>query len=133
MKRLFSHAVLVLSVVILFGVGQAFAGMYKPGTYDGSAMGRATKATKTKKGHSGMVKVEVTVTDSKITDIKVVTYEQSLDHKKYGPRALEAKEKIPAAIIAKQSLDVDTVAKATMSSSAIQLAVAKALEKARVQ
>ncbi len=127
MKKRFSSLVIVLSLVVAFGVSQAFAGMYKAGTYKGAAEGRKSKE------HSGMVEVEVTVSDSKIEDIKVVTYEQSIDHKKYGPSALKAKDQIPAAIIKKQGLDVDVVAKASVSSRAIELAVAKALEKARVQ
>ena len=127
MKKRFSLLLSVLLLVILFGAGQVFAGIYKPGTYKASAQGKKSKA------HSGLVEVEVTVSDSKIEDIKIVTYEQSLDHKKYGPLANEAKDKIPASIIDKQSVDVDVVAKATMSSNAIQLAVSKALEQASLK
>jgi uncharacterized protein with FMN-binding domain len=118
---------LVLALVLIFGTIQVMAGIYKPGTYKASAMGRKSKE------HSGLVEVQVTVDASKIKDIKVTTYEQSLDHKRYGPLALEAKEKVPAAIIEKQSVDVDTVAKATISSRAIQYAVAKALYEASLK
>ncbi len=127
MKKRFSSLVVVLFLVVAFGVSQAFAGMYKAGTYKGAAEGRKSKE------HSGMVEVEVTVSDSKIEDIKVVTYEQSIDHEKYGPPALKAKEMIPASIIEKQSIDVDVVAKASVSSRAIELAVARALDQASVK
>ena len=98
---------------------------YKPGTYQGSAMGRKSK------DHSGVVSVEVVVSESKIESINVLEYEQSTDHEKYGPTVTEAKEVIPAAIIDKQSFGVDGVVKATLSSTAIELAVARALAKAR--
>lgn len=98
---------------------------YKDGTYKGAAIG------KTSKKHVGTINVEVTVTGGKIADIKVVEYDQSLDHKKYGAPVTEAKTKIPADIIAAQTLAIDGVAKATLSSSGIQLAVADALAQAR--
>ncbi len=98
---------------------------YKPGTYKGTAMGRSDKK------HTGTITVEVTVSENKIEDIKVLEYEQSVSHKKYGAPVTEAKEKIPAAIVANQSLDLDAVAKATMASNALELAVGRALEQAR--
>ena len=125
MKNVMATVILILSLIVLFGIDQVSAGIYKPGTYKASAQGRKSKE------HSGIVEVEVKVSDSKIEDIKILAYEQSVDHKKYGPSTLEAKEKVPAAIIEKQSLDVDVVAKATISVRAIQIAVAKALEQAR--
>jgi uncharacterized protein with FMN-binding domain len=122
-KKLLSMG-LVLAVVTVFGMGEVWAGMYKDGTYEASAMGRKSKE------HSGIVDVKVTIKADKIEAIEIVTYDQSLDHKKYGPMAVEAKEKVPASIIEKQSIDVDGVAKATMSSDGIKLAVAKALMQA---
>ena len=124
MKKLISPIILILSLIVIFGISQVFAGVYKPGTYKASAQGRKSKT------HSGLVEVEVKVSDSKIEDIKILAYEQSIDHKKYGPSAIEAKEKVPAAIMEKQSIDVDVVAKATISCRAIQIAVASALEQA---
>jgi uncharacterized protein with FMN-binding domain len=118
---------LVLAVVAVFGIGEVLAGMYKDGTYEASAMGRKGK------GHSGKVDLKVTIKGDKIEAIDIVTYDQSIDHKKYGPMALEAKDKVPASIIEKQSIDVDAVAKATMSSDGIKLAVAKALHQATVK
>ncbi len=98
---------------------------YKPGTYTGTAMGRGGKH------HAGVISVEVTVSENKIENIKVTEYEQSVDHKKYGPVVTEAKTKIPMEIITKQSLEVDNVAKATFASNALELAVARALAQAR--
>lgn len=98
---------------------------YKPGTYKGLAHGRKDKK------HSGLIEVEVSVSANKIENIVVLSYDQSVDHKKYGPAVTEAKEKIPAAIVANQSLQVDTVADATLASNALELAVAKALAQAR--
>jgi uncharacterized protein with FMN-binding domain len=106
---------------------QAAVPEYKAGTYKAQELGRKSKK------HSGLVEVEVTVSETKIEDIKIVTYEQSVDHKKYGPPALEAKESVPAAIVAGQTLDVDSVSGATVSSNAIMLATAKAIEQARVK
>lgn len=119
-KKQISVAIISVALVV-FGIGEAFAGMYTPGTYTGEAMGRKSKS------HSGAVAVEVTVSDSKIEDIQVTEYEQSLDHKKYGPPAKTAGDEIPAAIKNTQSIDVDAVSKATMSSNGIRLAVARAL------
>ena len=111
---------------IFAGVGEILA-QYTPGTYKGSALGRADKK------HNGHIEVEVTVSENKIEDIKVVKYEQSVDHKKYGASVTEAKAKVPAQLLEKQSLGADVVAKATMASNAIELAVAKALEQATVK
>ncbi|MCB9247884.1 MAG: FMN-binding protein [Ignavibacteriales bacterium] len=97
---------------------------YTPGTYKGSAYGRSDKE------HNGLVEVEVTVSADKIDDIKVVTYNQSVDHKKYGTPVNEAKTKNPAQILEKQKLDADVVTDATMATTAIELAVAKALQQA---
>ncbi len=115
---------LILLLVVLFGVSTVFGAQYTAGTYEGSAQGRSSKE------HSGEVKVKVTVTDSKIEKIEVVSYEQSIEHKKYGKSVAEAKEKVPAAVIEKQSLGADAIAEATISSNALELAIARALDQA---
>ncbi len=113
-----------LELAVARALAKASTKTYKPGTYKGTAMGK-------KHGdHSGVIEVAVTVDANSIKDIKITKYEQSIDHKKYGKSVTEAKNKIPNEIKAKQSVDVDGVTKATMASNAIQLAVAKALEKA---
>jgi uncharacterized protein with FMN-binding domain len=114
-----------LELAVARALSKASTKSYKPGTYKGSAIGKKHKK------HSGIVEVEVTVNASTITDLKVTKYDQSIDHKKYGKSVKEAKDKIPAQIKAKQSVTADGITKATMSSNAIQLAAAKALEKAQ--
>ena len=116
-----------LNLAVAKALEKASLNKYKAGTYKGASVGRSDKK------HSGEIEVEVTVSDKAITDIKVTKYDQSVDHKKYGKPVNEAKEKIPAAVVKGQSIDVDVISDATMSSSGIQLAVAKALEKARVK
>ncbi len=116
-------SILILMLTSLFLCSLAFA-EYKPGTYKGSSIGKKTRK------QSGLVEVEVTVSTNKIEKITVLTYEQSVKNRKYGPLVNQAEKEIPAAILAKQSLHVDVVANATLSSTALQLAVANALHKA---
>lgn len=87
-------------------------GLFNPGTYTGEGQGLSK------------IKVEVTVTEDKITDIKVVEHNETPG---VGDVALE---QIPAEIIEYQSLGVDIVAGATMSSNGIIEAITQALEKA---
>jgi len=116
-----------IELAVAKAIEQATEKKYTPGTYIGEAMGQKNKK------HSGHIKVEVTVSETKIEDINIVEYEQSIDHKKYGKGVTEAKTKIPADLLTKQSLDIETVTKATFASNAIELAVAKALQQARVK
>lgn len=87
--------------------------LFSPGTYEGEG-----------KGMNGQVKVEVTVTEDEITDIKVLSHNETP-----GVSDL-AINNLPDEIIETQSLGVDTIAGATLSSNAILEAVADALEKA---
>ena len=89
------------------------AGAYKAGTYSATA-----------DGNNGPVKVEVTVSDSAITDVKVV--EQAETASIAGP----ALERIPAAIKDNQSLGIDAVTGATVTSTAILTAVADCVTQA---
>ncbi|MDO9527974.1 MAG: FMN-binding protein [Syntrophales bacterium] len=122
-KKLSSMTILALTVVILFGFGQAFGGMYKAGTYKASAQGKSKKVP---------IEVEVTVDASKIKEIKILSHKESVEDKKYGEVVTEALTKFPEAIVKANSIDVDAVAKATITSNAVALAVAKALNKALV-
>ena len=88
-------------------------GLFKPGTYEGEG-----------KGIGGTIKLEVTVTEDEITDIKV------LEHNETPGVSDPAFEQIPAKIIEAQGLGVDVIAGATMSSEGILAAVTQALEKA---
>lgn len=87
---------------------------FKAGTYTGSA-----------KGNGGDVKVEVTVDEKSIKEVKI------LEHKETEGLAEPALEKVPAAIVEKQSTSVDTVTGATITSNAIMDAVKSALESAK--
>ena len=104
----------------------AFAGKYKPGTYEGSAIGY------TKKKQPGKIMVKVTVDADAVKSIEITEYAQTMKGKYFEANSM-AKEQIPAQIIEKQSLVVDHIAKATMSSDGIALAVGKALHKATVK
>ncbi len=121
MKKLSSMTIVALAVIVLFGFGQAFGAMYKAGTYKASAQGKSNKAP---------VTVEVTVSDSAIKSIKVLSHKESVENKKYGPVVTDALTKVPASIVKANSVDVDAIAQATITSNAVALAVAKALNKA---
>jgi len=123
MKKLSSMTIVALAVIVLFGFGQAFGAMYKAGTYKASAQGKSNKAP---------VTVEVTVSDSAIKSIKVLSHKESVENKKYGPVVTDALTKVPASIVKANSVDVDAIAQATITSNAVALAVAKALNKAIV-
>ncbi len=86
---------------------------YKDGTYTG--VGRGFKPG---------LKVEVTIKNSKITDIIIVDHNESLGYYEVPF------EVVPKDIIKKQSIDVDTVSGATRSSNGIKEAVEEALKKA---
>ncbi len=116
-----------IQLAVAKALQQASLNKYKAGTYKGMSVGRSDKK------HDGSIEVEVTVDETSIKDIKVVKYEQSTDHKKYGEPVNKAKESIPGAIVKGQSIGVDIITDATMASAAIEVAVAKALEKARVK
>lgn len=98
---------------------------YKDGKYEGRARGY-DKPPK----HPGEIVVEVTITQGKIGDIKLVSFKQT-EKGKQGERNATAREKIPADIVAAQSTSVDSVVKASFASDGIKIAVARALEKAR--
>ena len=128
MKRCALFILTVFVSVALFS-GMALAAKYKPGTYKGAAVGYS------KKKHPGKIEVEVTVDADSITDIKILTYDQTTKDKKgkinkQAKAVLKAKADIPAKIMETQSLDVASVAKASQSSMGIELAVAQALEQA---
>ncbi len=98
---------------------------YKDGTYKGSAKGYTSK-----KEPDNKVEVEVTIAGGKISAIKVPTFTQT-NKGAQAKRNAQAQKDVPAAIIKKQCVSVDAVAKASMSSNAIKVAVARALEQAR--
>lgn len=111
MKK-FTRTLLAATLVAAFGSSVALAA---DGTYTGEAQGR-----------NGAVKVAVTLTDGKITAVKVVP------HKESTGIADPALERIPAAVTAEQSAAVDAVGGATLTSEAIKQAVLAALVSAGV-
>lgn len=111
MKK-FTRTLLAATLVAAFGSSVALAA---DGTYTGEAQGR-----------NGAVKVAVTLTDGKITAVKVVS------HKESTGIADPALERIPAAVTAEQSAAVDAVGGATLTSEAIKQAVLAALVSAGV-
>ena len=97
-----------------------------PGTYTGEAYGRWPKGSieGERFGSPAIIeptKVEVTVDETSILEVKVVSCSDT-------PGFIEpCIERIPAAIVAQQSIAVDTVTGATMTSQAILSGVQQAL------
>jgi uncharacterized protein with FMN-binding domain len=86
---------------------------YTDGTYEGTATGK-----------NPGIKVTVTISNDKITDIIIIS---SNDNEEYFD---EAAAVIPACVIEAQSTNVDTVSGATLSSKGIIKAVEDAISKA---
>ena len=89
------------------------AGLYKAGSYK-----------ETVKGHNGDMEVEVVLGTDKLNSVKI------LNHVESAGISDAAIQRIPTEIIEKQSLAIDTVSGATVSSTAILLAVEQAVVKA---
>lgn len=85
------------------------------GIPDGTYTGEGT-------GKGGKIVVELTMKDSKISDIKVVEHGET-------PGYADALDKISAEMIAKNTLEVDMVSGATLSSTGILTAVKDAFSK----
>ncbi len=83
--------------------------------------GLAEVLTGSGQGLFGEVKVEVTVEDGKILDVKVVEHSETPG---YGTPGIE---QMPAKIVEANSTDVDTVTGATYASNAVKQAVEAAL------
>ncbi|WP_026888960.1 FMN-binding protein [Clostridium beijerinckii] len=86
-------------------------GKYNDGTYDGIGQGKSPN-----------LKVAVTVKDDKITNVEIVSNNET--------KGKEALAVIPSEIIEKQSTEVDAVSGATMTSKGIIMAVNDALNQA---
>lgn len=96
---------LALVMVCALSLGALAAG-YTPGTYKASAQ-----------GNNGPVEVSVTVSESAITAVEVVSHGET-------PGICDRPiSEIPAAIVENQSLNIDTVSGATNTSNAILSAV----------
>ena len=101
---------IVLAVLMLFSAG---AMAMTAGTYEGEA-----------NGIGGPVKVAVTVSETAIESVEIVS------HSETAGISDPAIEKIPAAIVEGQTLAVDAVAGASVTSGAILTAVEQALTEA---
>lgn len=81
------------------------------GTYEGQGTGKG-----------GTIKVELTIKDSQITDIKVLEHQET-------PGYADAMDKLRETMIATNQIDVDMVSGATLSSTGFLEAVNNAFEK----
>ncbi len=95
----------------------AWDGSYTAGTY-----------TATAAGHNGPLTLEVTFSESAITDIKVTDHKETFGLG-YGVGTAPV-DMLPGQIVASQSLAVDAVTSATVSSNAIKQAVADCVAQA---
>lgn len=111
MKKLLVIAMCVCMLATMLAVPAMAEGM-KPGTYTAAAKGMFDGLT-----------VEVTVSETAIEKIEVVSHNETAP----GWPALE---KIPEAIVEAQSIAVDSVSGATMSSAGVKAAVEAALVEA---
>lgn len=93
--------------------GNAEQALYKAGTYTGSAEGK-----------EGQIQVEVTFSDTEMTEIKVVSQSET---EGLGDEAIES---IRAKVLEGQTLDVDAISGATLSSDGILAAIEDAVKQA---
>ena len=112
-KKLSSFIMAAIMLVSMSACSANEKASYTAGTYTGKAVGM-----------KGEIVLDVTFDETSITEIKVVSHQET-------PGISDAAfETVPASIIKHQSLGVDTVAGATVSSKAILAAVSMAVEEA---
>ena len=102
------------AVIALAGCSSSSAAAFKAGTYTGTA-----------EGHNGDVTVEVTVSDTAITDVKITAQGET------AGIADQALNDLPGLIAKANSFEVDTISGCTDTSEAIINAVKAALEEAK--
>lgn len=129
MKRLscFRYGVLLLAMFMFFAGGFAFAGGKGEASDAPKASGAGYKAgayTAVGEGRNGPVVVKVTFSDKAITDIKVISHNETY---RVGDVPIQA---YPAQIVKNQSLAVDMVSGATISSVAMLNAVYQCVKEA---
>lgn len=93
--------------------------------YDMTSTFKDGEYTATVDGQEGPMEVKVTVKDSKIANVEIVS------NKETEAVAGAALKDVPAAIVEKNSPDVDTVSGATLTSKRIMKAVKECLDKAK--
>jgi fumarate reductase flavoprotein subunit len=115
MKNRIKAGIAALSAISMLLVGcsagTSKAAAMKDGTYDGEAQ-----------GHNGKLKVSVTIASGKISDVKVT------DNIETTGVCENAIANVPAEIVKNNSVSVDATTGATVTSSAIRLAVQNAIE-----
>lgn len=92
----------------------ATEGNYKDGTYKGTG-----------KGYNGPIEVEVVVTDGKVSDLKILSHQET---EGVGDKAFDP---LKEQLIEKQSDQLDTVSGATGTSNGVIEAVKAALSDAK--
>jgi len=118
-NRAFSNVLLIVVSFSLFFCTLLYAQETKQQFKDGTYEGKSFK-------FPGIMKVSVTIKDSNIDDIKILTH---LGPKKHTNMLKQLIDKI----IKKQSTEVDAVTGATISSNALKKAVNDALLKADIE
>lgn len=115
MKRviLFLLATILLGVAACAPPSEYGEQVYNEGTYTGAA-----------EGYAGEITVEVTVSKRVIQEIKILTHSEPEE-------GIEAIQKMPLRIVNADSVEVDTYTGCTITSNAIQDAVADALSQAK--
>lgn len=112
-SRILSLMLVLVLVSAAVGVAASPANTYKPGTY-----------TAEKPAHNGNLVVEVTFSETAMTDIKVVKSSET------PGVAVKPLTELPAAIIAEQNLNVDAITGATLTSYAMKAAVEDCVKQA---
>ena len=102
------------AVIALAGCSSSSPAAFKAGTYTGTA-----------EGHNGDVTVEVTVSDTAITDVKITSQGET------AGIADSALNDLPGLIVKANSFEVDTISGCTDTSEAIINAVKAALDQAK--
>lgn len=110
LKKLIAGA----AIIAMTGCSGSSAANFKAGTY-----------TATAEGHNGDVTVEVTVSESAITEVKITAQGET------AGIADAALNDLPAAIVKANSIEVDTISGCTDTSEAIIAAVKAALDEAK--
>ncbi|NLC96063.1 MAG: FMN-binding protein [Erysipelotrichaceae bacterium] len=122
MKKIISLFIILLVSISLTACGSTDSA--NDSTESNDSKYTAGTYSETVSGHNGDITVDVTFSDSAITDITIVEAEET---EGLGDTALET---VSEAIIEAQSTDVDTVSGATVSSEALIEAVNSAITNA---
>lgn len=110
MKKTIGLVLLGCTMLFLSGCSSS---IWNNGSFEGSGT-----------GHSGPIKVEVTVAKGKISKVEVVEHSETPG---IGDAAIT---KITAGVVEAQTAEVDSVTGATMTSAGLKEAIADALSKA---